>query len=236
MPGSPSTTPRTATAPVAASRSSGRSWPTIATTTCSSRRRWAARCRRSPRTSHLDAYRGWVDASRRRLGVERLDLIQVHCPPTVVIESDRLYDDLDVLVAEGSIARYGVSVETADEALSAIARPHVASIQIVLNAFRLKPLDRVLPAAMDAGVAIIARVPLASGLLSGRYTRDTVFAADDHRTFNRHGEIVRRRRDVRGRRLRDRRGCRGRVRRARRRRRASPPRSRRSPGSRNCRA
>jgi aryl-alcohol dehydrogenase-like predicted oxidoreductase len=81
-----------------------------------------------------------------------------------------------------------VSVETTDEALAAIARPGTASVQIILNAFRLKPLERVLPAAIDAGVAIIARVPLASGLLTGKYTKDTTFAANDHRTFNRHGE------------------------------------------------
>src|SRR5690606_32248747 len=136
----------------------------------------------------LDAYRAWVDASRRRLGVERLDLIQLHCPPTAVIDSDRLYDDLDVLVAEGAIARYGVSVETVDQGLSAIARPGVASVQVILNAFRLKPLERLLPAAAGAGVAIIARVPLASGLLSGCYSRDTQFAPDDHSTFNRRGE------------------------------------------------
>ena len=83
---------------------------------------------------------------------------------------------------------YGVSVETCDEALAAIARPHVASVQIILNALRLKPLEQVLPAAYDAGVAIIARVPLASGLLSGRYDETTTFGADDHRTYNRHGE------------------------------------------------
>jgi aryl-alcohol dehydrogenase-like predicted oxidoreductase len=81
-----------------------------------------------------------------------------------------------------------VSVETCDEALTAIARPNVASVQIILNPFRMKPLRQVLPAAREAGVGIIARVPLASGLLSGKYTKDTVFAADDHRTYNRHGE------------------------------------------------
>jgi aryl-alcohol dehydrogenase-like predicted oxidoreductase len=79
-------------------------------------------------------------------------------------------------------------VETVDQALAAIARPNVASIQIIVNAFRQKPLERVLPAAADAGVAIIARVPLASGMLSGKYTRATQFAADDHRNYNRHGE------------------------------------------------
>lgn len=81
-----------------------------------------------------------------------------------------------------------MSVETCDQALDAIARPGVASVQIILNPFRLKPLDRVLPAAADAGVGIIVRVPLASGLLSGRYTEQTSFAADDHRSFNRRGE------------------------------------------------
>jgi aryl-alcohol dehydrogenase-like predicted oxidoreductase len=104
-----------------------------------------------------------------------------------VIDDDATYDALDALVEDGSIASYGVSVETVAQALSAIARPHVASIQIILNAFRLKPLDRVLPAAADAGVAIIARVPLASGLLSGRYDARTTFAPDDHRSYNRDG-------------------------------------------------
>jgi aryl-alcohol dehydrogenase-like predicted oxidoreductase len=136
----------------------------------------------------LDHFREWTDRSRRLLRMETLPLVQLHCPPTEVIESDEVYDALDLLVAEGAIARYGVSVETCDQALAAIARPHVASIQIILNAFRLKPLDRVLPAATEAGVAIIARVPLASGLLSGRYTADTTFAPNDHRTYNRHGE------------------------------------------------
>ena len=130
----------------------------------------------------------WVDRSRRNLGVDTLDLVQLHCPPTPVFSSDRVYDALDELVADGAIASYGVSVETTDEALLAIARPGVASVQIILNAFRLKPLDRVLPAAAEAGVGIIARVPLASGLLSGRYSADTTFAETDHRNFNRKGE------------------------------------------------
>jgi len=133
-------------------------------------------------------FRTWTDRSRRNLGVERLDLVQLHCPPTAVYSDDAVYDALDELVAEGAIAHYGVSVETCDEALAAIARPHVATVQIILNAFRLKPLDQVLPAAAGAGVGIIARVPLASGLLSGRYGHDTTFADSDHRTFNRHGE------------------------------------------------
>jgi len=133
-------------------------------------------------------FRAWTDRSRTNLGVDTLDLVQLHCPPTPVFADDAVYDALDDLVAAKAIAAYGVSVETSDQALAAIARPNVASVQIILNAFRLKPLERVLPAARDAGVGIIARVPLASGLLSGRYDEHTTFAADDHRSFNRHGE------------------------------------------------
>jgi aryl-alcohol dehydrogenase-like predicted oxidoreductase len=130
----------------------------------------------------------WTDRSRRNLGVDRLDLVQLHTPPTPVYSSDEVFDALDTLVSDQRIAAYGVSVETVHQALTAIARPGVASVQIILNAFRQKPLEQVLPAAAAAGVGILARVPLASGLLSGRYTRDTKFAANDHRTYNRHGE------------------------------------------------
>jgi len=136
----------------------------------------------------MQKFREWTDRSRHNLMTDTLDLVQLHCPPTAVFEMDRVFDDLDTLVTEGAIARYGVSVEKTSEALSAIARPNLVSVQIILNAFRLKPLDAVLPAAIEAGVGIIARVPLASGLLSGKYTKDTVFAANDHRNFNRHGE------------------------------------------------
>ena len=133
-------------------------------------------------------FRAWTDRSRRNLGVDTLDLVQLHCPPTPVYESDEVFDALDALVEDGTIAAYGVSVEETAQALTAIARPGVASVQIVFNAFRLKPLDEVMPAAADAGVGIIARVPLASGLLTGRYSHETKFAADDHRNYNRHGE------------------------------------------------
>jgi aryl-alcohol dehydrogenase-like predicted oxidoreductase len=133
-------------------------------------------------------FREWNDRSRANLGVETLDLVQLHSPPTAVVEDDALFDVLDEFVEEGRVAAYGVSVETSGQALTAIARPGVATVQIVLNAFRPKPLERVLPAAREAGVGIIARVPLASGLLSGRYTSETTFGADDHRTYNRHGE------------------------------------------------
>lgn len=136
----------------------------------------------------LENFRAWTDRSRRNLGVETLDLVQLHCPPTSVYSDDAVYDALDTLVAEGAIAAYGVSVEKVDEALAAIARPNVATVQIILNAFRLKPVEEVLPVAEQYGVGIIARVPLASGLLSGKYTLDTQFAENDHRSYNRHGE------------------------------------------------
>ena len=133
-------------------------------------------------------FRRWADRSRENLGMDTLHLVQLHCPPTPVFSRDEVYDALDALVEDGTMAAYGVSVETCDEALTAIARPHVASVQIIVNCFRQKPLDEVLPAAREAGVGIIARVPLASGLLSGKYDEQTTFAPDDHRAFNRSGE------------------------------------------------
>ncbi|HEY6740839.1 MAG TPA: aldo/keto reductase, partial [Lapillicoccus sp.] len=114
-------------------------------------------------------FRAWNDRSRANLGLDTLDLVQLHSPPTEVYSDDAVYDALDRMVADGRVAAYGVSVETTAQALTAMARPNVASVQIILNCFRQKPLDEVLPAARAAGVAIIARVPLASGLLSGKY-------------------------------------------------------------------
>jgi aryl-alcohol dehydrogenase-like predicted oxidoreductase len=146
------------------------------------------RVAQEPSAYTLDNFRAWTDRSRANLGVDTLDLVQLHCPPTPVFSTDAVYDALDTLVQEKRISAYGVSVEKVDEALAAIARPGIASVQIILNAFRLKPLERVLPAAAEAGVGVIARVPLASGLLSGRYDEHTTFGADDHRTYNRHGE------------------------------------------------
>jgi aryl-alcohol dehydrogenase-like predicted oxidoreductase len=130
----------------------------------------------------------WNDRSRSNLDVQTLDLVQLHCPPDEVYASDAVFAALDQMVSDGRIRAYGVSVETCDQALAAIARPNVASVQIILNCFRLKPLEQVLPAAAQAGVGIIARVPLASGMLSGRYDANTTFAPNDHRNYNRHGE------------------------------------------------
>jgi aryl-alcohol dehydrogenase-like predicted oxidoreductase len=146
------------------------------------------RVEQRPDHYHRDNFRAWLDRSRRNLGVDTIDLVQLHCPPTPVYGDDAVFEALAGFVADGTIRAYGVSVETCDEALAAIARPGVASVQIILNCFRQKPLERVLPAARAAGVGIIARVPLASGLLSGRYDESTRFGADDHRTFNRRGE------------------------------------------------
>jgi aryl-alcohol dehydrogenase-like predicted oxidoreductase len=135
-----------------------------------------------------DALRAWNDRSRKNLGVDTLDLVQLHCPPTPVYSTDAVFDSLDAMVDEERIRAYGVSVETCAEALTAIARPNVASVQIILNIFRRKPLDEVLPAASEAGVGIIARVPLASGLLTGKYDETTTFAENDHRNYNRSGQ------------------------------------------------
>ncbi|MFL5860399.1 MAG: aldo/keto reductase [Solirubrobacteraceae bacterium] len=135
-----------------------------------------------------DNFLAWNDRSRENLGMATLDLVQLHCPPDDVYENDAVFAALDEMVSGGRMAAYGVSVETCAQALSAIARPHVASVQIILNCFRLKPLEEVLPAAREAGVGIIVRVPLASGLLSGRYDETTTFSASDHRNYNRTGE------------------------------------------------
>lgn len=131
--------------------------------------------------------RAWTQRSLRNLGVDVIDLTQLHCPPPAVFKTPAVFDALDQLVDDELIRGYGVSVETVEEALAALEHPGVQTIQIILNVFRRKPIERVLPAAQAAGVGVIARVPLASGLLSGRFTADTEFADTDHRSFNRHG-------------------------------------------------
>jgi aryl-alcohol dehydrogenase-like predicted oxidoreductase len=137
---------------------------------------------------NADNLRAFVDRSRTNLGVDTLDLLQLHCPPTEVYYRPEVFAALDELVQAGSIARYGVSVEKVEEGLKAIEYPGVASVQIIYNIFRQRPAALFLAEAQRRGVAVIARVPLASGLLTGKMSRDTQFAADDHRAFNRHGE------------------------------------------------
>ena len=144
--------------------------------------------RAAARNYNRQNFLDWNDRSRSNLRVEQLDLVQLHCPPDEVFEDDAVFAALDEMVAPAGFAPTVCPWRPPAQALAAIARPRVATVQIILNCFRLKPLEEVLPAAQEAGVGIIARVPLASGLLSGRYNENTVFAPDDHRNFNRHGE------------------------------------------------
>ncbi len=132
--------------------------------------------------------RGFVERSLRNLQAETLDLLQLHCPPTPVYDQDATFAALDDLVQAGLVRHYGVSVETVAEARRAIERPGVQSVQIIFNMLRQKPIEQLFDAAGERQVGIIARVPLASGLLTGKLRQDTAFAADDHRAFNRHGE------------------------------------------------
>lgn len=122
------------------------------------------------------------------LGMRPLDLVQLHCPPGEVYETPRVFDAMDAIKADGLMRDWGVSVERVDEAMTAIRHPGCVSVQIIWNMFRMKPAEAFLPAAKAANIAVIARVPLASGLLTGKMRADTAFAADDHRAFNRHGE------------------------------------------------
>lgn len=134
---------------------------------------------------NLEAF---IDRSLAELGVEILDLVQLHCPPTEVYYRPEVFDALDTLAAAGKIRHYGVSVEKAEEALKAIEYPNVVSVQIIYNIFRQRPAELFFREARARNVAVIARVPLASGLLTGKMSRTSQFAADDHRNFNRHGE------------------------------------------------
>jgi aryl-alcohol dehydrogenase-like predicted oxidoreductase len=133
-------------------------------------------------------FRAWNDRSRENLGVDTLDLVQLHCPPTDLYYHPEVFEDLEAMVAEGRIAAYGVSVERVEEALKAIEYPNVATVQIIFNAFRQRPAGLFFETAAARGVGVIVRVPLASGLLAGKYTAQTTFGADDHRQYNRHGE------------------------------------------------
>ena len=130
----------------------------------------------------------FVERSLTNLGVEALDLLQLHCPPTGVYYSPEVFGILDDLVQAGKLRYYGVSVERVEEALKAIEYPNVQSVQIIFNIFRLRPSELFFQEAKRRKVGILARVPLASGLLTGKLSRQTQFDSGDHRTFNRHGE------------------------------------------------
>jgi aryl-alcohol dehydrogenase-like predicted oxidoreductase len=130
----------------------------------------------------------WVDRSLKNLEMAAVDLLQLHCPHPDVYDRPEVFGFLDELVKAGKIRHYGISVESVDEALRGIRHAGVQSVQIIFNMFRLKPAEAFFAAAQERGVGILARVPLASGLLSGKMARDRVFAGDDHRRFNRQGE------------------------------------------------
>ena len=134
-----------------------------------------------------EALRGFVENSLKNTGFERLDLIQLHCPPTQVYYRSEIFELFDRLKDEGKIAHLGVSVEKVEEAEKAIQYDNVSTVQMIFNMFRHRPRERFFQDAMARGVGIIIRVPLASGILSGKFTRDTTFHKDDHRTFNRDG-------------------------------------------------
>ena len=139
-----------------------------------------------PRGYNRKNIEGFVDGSLRKLGVETLDLLHLHCPP-IEVYNPEVFGILDDLVKAGKIRFYGASVERISEALKAIEFPNVQSLQLVFNMFRQRPIDDLFPETKRRGVAIVARVPLASGMLTGKLTRQTKFARDDHRNFNRDG-------------------------------------------------
>lgn len=154
----------------------------------------ATKCGRRLQPHTADGYndrniRRFVDDSLKNMGIDRIDLIQLHCPPTEVYYRPEPFETLDMLVKEGKLLYYGVSVEKVEEALKAIEYPNVSTVQIIYNMFRQRPNERFFEEAKHRNVGIIVRVPLASGLLSGKFSKDTVFKKSDHRFFNREGKL-----------------------------------------------
>jgi len=135
-----------------------------------------------------DNLRDWLERSRENLAVDAVDLVQLHCPPWETYYTPAVFDACDRLVGEGVVRAYGVSVEKVEEALKAIEYPNVASVQIIFNVFRQRPAELFFEQAQRHDVGIVVRVPLASGLLTGKFSRDSSFGPDDHRSFNRQGE------------------------------------------------
>ncbi len=144
----------------------------------------------NPHTAEMytpEAIEKYIDDSRERLGVDKLDLILLHCPPTPVYKKKEIFDKLEELKANGKIASYGVSIEKVEEGLEAM-NYGISAIEVIFNMFRLKPLEELLPKAKEKNIGIIVRVPLASGLLTGKFNKDTKFGENDHRTYNRDGK------------------------------------------------
>lgn len=141
-----------------------------------------------PKTYSMERVTEYCDNSLRRLGREQIDLFQIHCPPLEIIKDGQVFEVLDRLKEQGKIRYYGVSVETVEEGLLCLEQPSVSSLQVIFNILRQKPLDELFPKAKEQGVGILARVPLASGLLTGKFNVNTKFETDDHRNFNERGE------------------------------------------------
>jgi aryl-alcohol dehydrogenase-like predicted oxidoreductase len=141
-----------------------------------------------PENYSYEKVSAYCEDSLRRLNREAIDLYQIHCPSTEILQDGKVFGVLDRLQREGKIRHYGVSVETVEEGLICLEHPNVKSLQIIFNIFRQKPLEKLIPNAYEKGVGLLVRLPLASGLLTGKFTSKHVFEADDHRRFNENGE------------------------------------------------
>lgn len=139
-------------------------------------------------TYSMESVRAFCENSLRRLDREAIDLYQIHCPPMEILKEGSVFEVLEKLKEEGKIRYYGVSVETVEEGIFCLEHTKASSLQVIFNLLRQKPLEKLFPMAMEKKVGILARVPLASGLLTGKFTKDTTFESDDHRNFNRNGE------------------------------------------------
>ncbi|WP_186575972.1 aldo/keto reductase [Aquibacillus kalidii] len=142
----------------------------------------------NPETYSEKAVTDYCEASLKRLQRDQLDLLQIHCPPFEILKDGKVFEVLDKLKQQGKIRHYGVSVETVEEGLFCLEQPNVDTLQVIFNIFRQKPIEELFPKAKEKNVGILARVPLASGLLTGKFTNDYQFEADDHRNFNKDGE------------------------------------------------
>jgi len=140
------------------------------------------------KTYSMESVTKYCEDSLRRLNRDQLDLFQIHCPPMEILKDGHVFEVLDRLKEQGKIRYYGVSVETVEEGLFCLEQPNISTLQVIFNLFRQKPLEALFPQAKEQGVGILARVPLASGLLTGKFRANSQFETDDHRNFNRDGE------------------------------------------------
>lgn len=142
----------------------------------------------APETYSYDQVRDYCEASLKRLNRERIDLYQIHCPATQILKDGNVFSVLDRLQEEGKVRHYGVSVESVEEGLICLQNPNVKSLQVIFNIFRQKPIEELFKQAKEQGVGIIVRLPLASGLLTGKFKESDTFEEDDHRNFNNDGQ------------------------------------------------